>query len=201
MGLKSDIKKAFLKHLIIKYIDYLDTEDEVYHLIVDKNLELCKEENEKLKEEIRSLKIEKILATEENEIEIELNGEMVKLDKKGVIELALKAQQDSKPKQLPRVRGVISLENISGIAFTTGDMRDFTVHYEDGTKEESENFDFELIKNIFTIFGVTVHSVDEDDHEYIGIKNILGEMIRVTSGTYWSAEYLRKFVLGNHKVK
>lgn len=199
MRLMDDLKKVFLKHSIIQYLSYAELDDEVYQLILDKNLELALAENKRLKEENMKLKLEGLLE-EQATIDVEIGGKNTPLTKEELIQLVGKYKEKELVESAPidLRENVFIPEDIVGITTHEYNIEKFYVHYEDdfGKKRSlissSGPDKYALYFDLFNLSIIGIYRVLDN----FVLANKKHETITISTKTTVSNEFLQNFSKG-----
>lgn len=204
MSLKTDFKKLILKHSVIHYLDVAELDDNVYGLILDKQVELLLEENKRLKEENTQLKMEGMLAQQPT-IDVEIAGKQTVLTKEELFQLFAKYKEkelkESKPKKIEDNRFIP--QDIVAITTGTYDIGRFYCHYEDefGKKQSlMTSQGFEKLQLFFDLFALTITDFDERTDTFL-LYNSKSEWIIVSKNTVLTYEFLSNFAKGKEFIR
>lgn len=199
-----DLKKVVLKHSIIHYLKYAEMDDEVYGLILDKNLKLALTENKRLKEENMRLKLDGMLE-EQPTIDLEINGTKTALTKEELVQLVAKYKEKDLIEKKPREMGrnIFIPEDIIGITTDEINMNHFYAYYKDDfgqkySKITSGGQDkYALYFDLFNLYMSSFNYAKD----YFVLSNSLGESITVSLKTTFSNDFLKNFSKGKQHIR
>lgn len=204
MSVTTDIKKLILKHSVIRYLQYAELDDEVYELILDKNVALLLEENKRLKEENTKLKMEGMLAQQPT-IDLEINGKQTALTKDELLQLFAKYKEkeltETKPKNIEDNRFIP--QDIVAITTGTYDIGRFYCHYEDefGKKQSlMTSQGFEKLQLFFDLFALIITDFNEQTDTFL-LHNLNAEWLMVSKNTVLTHEFLSNFAKGKEYIR
>lgn len=204
MGFTTDLRKIVLKNSVVRYLKYAELDDEVYNLILDKNLELLLEENKRLKEENMKLKLEGLLE-EQPTIDVEINGKQMVLSKEELLQLVAKYKEkelvESQPKTIEN--NVFIPQEITSITTHAYEINKFYCHYQDDFGQKRSLISsggLEKYDLYFDLFGLRLGSFYYND-DYFILENEKSERITISLKTTLTNEFLINFAKGKEFIR